>query len=76
MKVTVEILTLKFFYTEIEENATVEELRREIATVGNFEDDRLVLVHDDGKILKDEQQVLAECGVGEGSIVLFVLHVE
>jgi len=69
MKVIVEILTGRFFYIEIEEDATVEKLRREIAAVEKFEGDRLVLVLDNGKLLEDEKQVLAEHGVGDGSVV-------
>ncbi|ONK74767.1 uncharacterized protein A4U43_C03F9940 [Asparagus officinalis] len=69
MKVGVEILSGRFFYIEVDDNATVENLKREIASKEKFQEQRLILVHKTGRVIRDHRRSLVESGVCDGSIV-------
>ncbi|WOL07644.1 hypothetical protein Cni_G16389 [Canna indica] len=72
MRVVVEILTGRFFQVEVEEDATVEGLKKAIKAAGEedkFEEQRLVLVLGNGRLLTDDHCALNEYGVLDGSIV-------
>ncbi|KAL2489373.1 Ubiquitin-like superfamily protein [Forsythia ovata] len=74
MKVVAEIMTGKLFYIQVEDNATVADLKREIGIQENLPGDRLILMLDDNpRRLMDKNNVsLTEYGVRDGShIYLF-----
>ncbi|KAL2489465.1 Ubiquitin-like superfamily protein [Forsythia ovata] len=74
MKVVAEVMTGKLFYIQVEDNATVADLKREIGIQENLPGDRLILMLDDNpRRLMDKNNVsLTEYGVREGShIYLF-----
>ncbi|KAL5991901.1 hypothetical protein ACLOJK_012812 [Asimina triloba] len=73
MKVLVEILTGRLFHVEIEEGATVGDLKREIAASDeSLPEHRLVLVLGNGPLMKSDAQPLTDYGVTHGShIYLF-----
>lgn len=77
MKVGIEILTGRFFYAEVDDEATVGGLKREIARrEEELEEARLLLMHSSGRLLKDDNSALASYGCCDGSIVyLFFLPV-
>ncbi|WOH03220.1 hypothetical protein DCAR_0522616 [Daucus carota subsp. sativus] len=66
MKVVIEILTGKLFYIQVEEDATVADLKREIGAQENLPYDRLLLML--GINLMHYNEVsLVEYGVRDGS---------
>lgn len=70
MKVAIEIITGGLFYVEIGEDATVESLKKEIASKEGFEEDRLIVMHKNGRLLiKDDQTRLRDYGVCDGTIM-------
>ena len=54
---------------EVEENATVKKLKREIASKESLEEQRMVLMHENGRLIRDDQRGLTESGVVNGSII-------
>ncbi|KAL2471760.1 Ubiquitin-like superfamily protein [Abeliophyllum distichum] len=74
MKVVAEIMTGKLFYIQVEDNATVADLKREIGIQEDLPGDRLILMLDNNpRRLMDKNDVsLTEYGVRDGSrIYLF-----
>lgn len=76
MKVVVENLTGTLFYVQVGNDATVEDLKREIEAQQKLPCDRLILVLDDdcGPLMSKEEEKasLVDCGVQDGShIYLF-----
>ena len=69
MELVVEILTGRFFHVEVEDDATVGSLKKAIASKEMFQEQRLVLMLSNGRLLRDDQCALAECGVVDGSII-------
>ncbi|WOK99735.1 hypothetical protein Cni_G08447 [Canna indica] len=71
MKLGIEILTGRFFYIEIGDEATVESLKKEIARKEEeeVEESRLLLMHSSGRLLKDDNTALAKYGCRDGSIL-------
>ncbi|RZR99300.1 hypothetical protein BHM03_00028817 [Ensete ventricosum] len=69
MELVVEILTGRFFHVEVEEDANVGSLKKAIASKEMFQEQRLVLMLSNGRLLRDDQCALAECGVVDGSII-------
>ncbi|KAI9176745.1 hypothetical protein LWI28_006633 [Acer negundo] len=74
MKVAVEILTGPLFYIEVGDDATVGDLKKEIASQQELPCDRLILTLDlendqDRMIIKDDQDEdsLVDCGIKDGS---------
>ncbi|KAL6493116.1 hypothetical protein OROGR_032875 [Orobanche gracilis] len=60
MKLVAEILTGTLFYVEVEEDATVRDLKRKIENQENLPSDRLILILDterQQRILMDKDQV-------------------
>lgn len=67
MRVTIEILTGKLFYVEVDkEDATVLDLKREIESQENLPHDRLILILDDNVLIENETSLIAY-GVRDGS---------
>lgn len=76
MKVAVEILTGTLFYIQVENNASVADLKREIGAQQKLPCDRLILLLSSDHscpMSQDHDEVpLADCGVKDGShIYLF-----
>ncbi|KAK0589464.1 hypothetical protein LWI29_014663 [Acer saccharum] len=74
MKVAVEILTGPLFYIEVGDDATVGDLKKQIASQQELPCDRLILTLDlendqDHTIIKDDQDEdsLVDCGIKDGS---------
>jgi len=77
MRVAVEIITGRLFYIDIEEEATVESLKKEIASKESLEESRLVLVHRDGEVIANDQCTLKDCQVFNGTVIyLFFKPIE
>ncbi|KAL5794045.1 hypothetical protein ACOSP7_002639 [Xanthoceras sorbifolium] len=85
MKVVVEILIGTLFYIQVGDDATVADLKKEIAAQEKLPCDRLILVLDSGNddqerpILTDDQDgdSLVDCGVKDGSkIYLFFKSID
>ncbi|CAH8390941.1 unnamed protein product [Eruca vesicaria subsp. sativa] len=81
MKVSVEIITGTFIHAEVNENATVKELKEKIATEVKLSVKRLILVVGDGeeirRMVKDDEDEmkLMDLGVKEDShMYLFFKH--
>ncbi|KAK3006857.1 hypothetical protein RJ639_016839 [Escallonia herrerae] len=66
MKVIVEILTGKVFNIQVDKDATVAELKREIEAQEDLPNNRLILMFE-GSLLNGNEAPLVEYGVGEGS---------
>ncbi|TKY66954.1 midnolin-A isoform X1 [Spatholobus suberectus] len=76
MKVVVENLTGTLFYIQVGNDATVEDLKKEIEAQQKLPCDRLILVLDADHCLlmskEEENASLIDCGIQEGShIYLF-----
>ncbi|XVF71457.1 hypothetical protein PTKIN_Ptkin12aG0039100 [Pterospermum kingtungense] len=78
MNVVVEILTGTLFYVQVNDDATVGDLKKEIESRENLPGDRMIMTVDDHH--KNQNQVISEedgtslvdCGVQDGShIYLF-----
>lgn len=73
MKIVVKNLTGTLFYVEVENDATVEDLKREIEAHMKLPCDRLIIILDDAcwpLISKDdEKKSLVDCGIIDGSHV-------
>ncbi|KAK2379914.1 hypothetical protein P8452_36264 [Trifolium repens] len=71
MKVVIENLTGTLFYVQVMNDATVEDLKREIEAQLKLPCDRLILIHDDDHwpmMTKDEEkESLVDCGIQDGS---------
>ncbi|KAJ8636835.1 hypothetical protein MRB53_011102 [Persea americana] len=67
MELVLEILTGKLFHVQIEQNATVKELKKKIAMQEALPEHRLILVLRSGPLMKEDQFSLADYGVKEGS---------
>ncbi|CAI9775466.1 unnamed protein product [Fraxinus pennsylvanica] len=69
MKLVAEIMTGKLFYIQVEDNATVADLKREIGIQENLPEDRLIpMLNDSPRCLMDENDVsLMVYGVQDGS---------
>ncbi|KAI4334113.1 hypothetical protein L6164_018844 [Bauhinia variegata] len=74
MKVVVENLTGALFYVQLDNDATVADLKREIETQQKLPRDRLILILDadaDRSTLinkeHEERSSLVDCGVQDGS---------
>ncbi|KAK7312725.1 hypothetical protein VNO77_36814 [Canavalia gladiata] len=81
MKVVVENLTGTLFYVQVDNDATVEDLKREIEVQQKFPCDRLILVLDADQSpftsKEEEKTSLVDCGVQDGShIYLFISPLE
>ncbi|KAE9616818.1 hypothetical protein Lal_00034296 [Lupinus albus] len=81
MKVVVENLTGTLFYVQVGNDATIEDLKKEIETQQKLPCDRLILVLDADRsplMRKDEEKVsLVDCGVQDGShIYLFFIPLD
>ncbi|CAL9053507.1 unnamed protein product [Musa banksii] len=73
MKVGIEMLTGKFFYVEVEDEATVGGLKREIARKEELEESRLLLVDCSSNLLQDDDRALAAYGCFDGSIIRLIV---
>ncbi|WCJ32022.1 hypothetical protein M5689_013467 [Euphorbia peplus] len=81
MKLVVEILTGNLFYIELENDATVADLKREICAQEMLPHDRLILLLNNNrsrlimnKEKGDDETPLADCGVDDAShIYLFFI---
>ncbi|BAT90274.1 hypothetical protein VIGAN_06148800, partial [Vigna angularis var. angularis] len=76
MKVVVENLTGALFYIEVKNDATFEDLKREIEAQEKLPSDRLIFVLDSGECpimsKEDENLSLLDSGIQDGShIYLF-----
>lgn len=77
MKLVVEILTGNLFYIQVDDNATVDDLKKEIEVQENLTRDRMILIvdsKDENKLIikEDDGASLADFGVQDGShIYLF-----
>ncbi|CAJ1979035.1 unnamed protein product [Sphenostylis stenocarpa] len=76
MKVVVENLTGTLFYVQVSNDATVEDLKKEIEAQQKLPCDRLILVldaHECPLMSKEEEKLsLVDCGIQDGShIYLF-----
>ncbi|KAL2328332.1 hypothetical protein Fmac_021759 [Flemingia macrophylla] len=76
MKVVVENLTGTLFYIQVGDDATIEDLKREIEAQQKLPCDRLILVLDGDHcflVSKEEENTsLVDCGIQDGShIYLF-----
>ena len=69
MRLAIEIITGRFFYVEMREEATVESLKKEIASKEGFEENRLLLVHRNGCLLKNDQCALRDYGICDGTLI-------
>ncbi len=69
MRLGIEILTGRFFYIEVGDEETVSGLKREIAKKEEFEESRLLLTHNNGCLMKEDQRSLVEYGCYEGCIL-------
>ncbi|RWW15712.1 hypothetical protein GW17_00020437 [Ensete ventricosum] len=67
------MLTGKFFYVEVEDEATVGGLKREIARKEEVEESRLLLVDCSGNPLQDDDRALAAYDCCDGSIVRLIV---
>ncbi|CAI8616087.1 unnamed protein product [Vicia faba] len=81
MKVVVENLTGTLFYVEVENDGTVEDLKREIEAQMKLPCDRLIIILDDicwPLITKDdEKESLVNCGIQDGShVYIFFIPVD
>ncbi|KAK2988017.1 hypothetical protein RJ640_011280 [Escallonia rubra] len=74
LKVIVEILTGKVFNIQVDKDATVAELKREIEAQEDLPNNRLILMFE-GSLLNGNEAPLFEYGVGEGSHVYLFFHV-
>lgn len=76
MKVVVENLTGTLFYIQVGNDATVEDLKREIEAQQKLPCDRLILILDADRCplmtTEEEKASLVDCGIQDGShIYLF-----
>ncbi|GMI81303.1 hypothetical protein like AT2G32360 [Hibiscus trionum] len=77
MKVVVEILTGNLFFVQVNDDATVNDLKKEIEARENLVSDRMILIADHenrNKLItkEDDGASLVDCGVEDGShIYLF-----
>ena len=69
MRLAVEIITGRFFYVEIGEEATVESLKKEIASKEGFDENRLLLMRKNGCLLKNDQYSLRVYGICDGTVI-------
>lgn len=82
-----EILTGSLFYIEVGDDATVADLKKEIAAKQEWPTERLIIVRDSAGdedaeddqnhlIIKDEQseESLAGCGIKDGSKIHLFFH--
>jgi len=69
MRVVVEVIAGKLFYIDIEEEATVESLKKEIASKESLQESRLVLAHRNGEVIANDQCTLKDYQVFNGTIV-------
>ncbi|CAI9116695.1 OLC1v1017919C1 [Oldenlandia corymbosa var. corymbosa] len=75
MRVIIEILTGRLFYVEIKEDATVEDLKREIGFQEHLPLDRLILLVDHDRVngcsnlMTEDEIALQDYGVKDGSHV-------
>ncbi|WVZ03341.1 hypothetical protein V8G54_024147 [Vigna mungo] len=81
MKVVVENLTGALFYIEVKNDATFEDLKREIEAQEKLPSDRLIFVLDSGECpimrKEDEKLSLLDSGIQDGShIYLFFTSVD
>ncbi|XXG54473.1 hypothetical protein AAC387_Pa03g2341 [Persea americana] len=67
MELVMEILTGKLFHVQIDQSATVKELKKKIAMQEALPEYRLILVQRSGPPIKEDQSSLADYGVKEGS---------
>lgn len=54
---------------EIEEDATVGSLKKAIASKETFQENRLILMLSNGRLMKDDQRALADYELLDGSII-------
>ncbi|KAJ0982999.1 hypothetical protein J5N97_011254 [Dioscorea zingiberensis] len=70
MRLAAENLAGRFFYVEVEEDANVGALKKEIASKDEeIPESRLILMHGDGCVMEDEEIAVKEYGVEDGSII-------
>ncbi|KAF9588082.1 hypothetical protein IFM89_007323 [Coptis chinensis] len=70
MKLVVEILTGTLFHIQVDDEATIGDLKREIGAHEKVSLDRFFLVHDDNQdCLMHENGALVEYGIEDGSHV-------
>nr|DAD23285.1 TPA_asm: hypothetical protein HUJ06_024748 [Nelumbo nucifera] len=73
MRLVVEVLTGTLFYVQVDDNATVGDLKREIGAQEKLPEDRLILVlhnhnhHGSSSVMVDDKLSLLEYGVRDGS---------
>lgn len=66
MRVAIEILTGKLFYIQVNDNATVLDLKKEIGVQEKLPHDRLILIlYSD--LMNENEASLVNCGVQDGS---------
>lgn len=66
MQIVIEILTGKLFYIQVEEDATVADLKKQIGAQENLPHDRLLLMLDIS-LMNQNEASLVEYGVRDGS---------
>lgn len=66
MQIVIEILTGKLFYIQVEEDATVADLKKQIGAQENLPHDRLILMLDIS-IMNQNEASLVKYGVRDGS---------
>ncbi|OMO55542.1 hypothetical protein CCACVL1_27198 [Corchorus capsularis] len=70
MKVVVEILTGSLFNVEVGDDATLGDLKKEIATQQSLPEDRMMLMigDDESRVVIDQEDgaALVDCGVQDG----------
>lgn len=70
LRLIVEILTGELFYIEVEDNATVEDLKKEIEAQENLPHDRLILMFESSLLIhltNGNDISLVDYGIGDGS---------
>ena len=69
MRVVVEVIAGKLFYIDIEEEATVESLKKEIESKESLQESLLVLVHRNGEVIANDKCTLKDYQVTNGTIL-------
>ncbi|KAF5178047.1 hypothetical protein FRX31_032359 [Thalictrum thalictroides] len=67
MKLVVEVLTGTLFYIQVDDGATIGDLKREIGVHEKVSLDRFILVHHDHYLMDDNGALVIDYGVQEGS---------
>ena len=69
MRLGIEIFSGRFFYIEVRDEETIEGLKKEITSKEMFEENRLLLIQQNGCLMNNNQCKLTEYGCTEGCIL-------